>query len=358
MNRSEILAWLREEDSGRLETLWALADETRRKAVGDAVHLRGLIEFSSYCRSDCHYCGLRGSRKSITRYRMTREEILDAAGEAVRRGYGTIVLQSGEDPGLDAAWLAGVVRTVKRETPLAVTLSCGERGEDELAGWRDAGADRYYLRFETSDRALWRKIHPAGPRPGPHRLDLLPRIRALGYETGSGILIGIPGQTRESVADDLEWFARLDLDMIGCGPFVPHEETPSGLEYLGRDSRGAAADQMPNGVLDACKVMALTRLVCPDTNIPSTTALATLSRESGSRMGLRSGANVIMVNLTPPRYRRLYEIYPDKEGIGESGPSQVERIETLLSESGRTAAEGPGSSPNYEVRRKALHAGR
>jgi biotin synthase len=353
MNRSEILSWLLEEDPERLERLWILADDERRKHVGDAVHIRGLIEFSNYCRSHCHYCGMRSDRNRLVRYRMTGEEIIASAQEAVARGYGTVVMQSGEDPGLDVAWLAGVIKTIKRETSLAVTLSCGERSGSELARLHEAGADRYYLRFETSDRILWEKIHPSAKKAASHRLDLLPRIKELGYETGSGIMVGIPGQTWSSLAEDLQWFQRLDLDMIGCGPFVPHEDTPSGRAYLHPDRVGPDEEQTPNTDLMTYKVMALTRLLCPDVNIPTTTALATLNREAGHLLGLQRGANVLMVNLTPIQYRSLYEIYPAKAGIGESAQAQLDRVNALLSRLGRTAGEGSGTSPNYEARRRA-----
>ncbi|MBN1566331.1 MAG: [FeFe] hydrogenase H-cluster radical SAM maturase HydE [Acidobacteria bacterium] len=354
MNKSEILAWLLEEDPGRLERLWSLADNTRRTHVGDAVHIRGLIEFSNHCRSRCHYCGMRSERKALSRYRMTREEILVSARGAVARGYGTVVMQSGEDPGLDVEWLADVIETIRRETPLAVTLSCGERSEYELARWHKAGADRYYLRFETSDRILWKEIHPSGRKNAPHRLDILPGIRDLGYETGSGILVGIPGQTWSSLVEDLQSFRRLDLDMIGCGPFVPHEDTPLGRKYLKPGRAGSKGEQTPNTDLMTYKVMALTRLLCPDVNIPTTTALATINRETGHLLGLRRGANVLMVNLTPIQYRSLYEIYPAKEGIRESAEEQLDRVSVLLAELGRTAGEGPGASPNYESRRRAM----
>ena len=353
MNRNEVLAWLQEEDPERLDTLWNLADEARRSFVGDAVHIRGLIEFSNYCRSHCHYCGMRGERKSLVRYRMIRKEIIASAKEAVARGYGTIVMQSGEDPGLVVEWLADVIKTIKRETPLAITLSCGERSEAELARLREAGADRYYLRFETSDRGLWEKIHPSRREGSAHRLDLLFRIKKLGYETGSGIMVGIPGQTWSSLVEDIEWFRRLDLDMIGCGPYVPHEGTPSGETFRSPDFSGSLRDQVPNTNLVTYKVMALTRLVCPNVNIPTTTALATLNRESGSRLGLQRGGNVLMVNLTPLHYRHLYEIYPSKAGINESDQSQVERVQTLLAGLGRTAGEGPGTSLNYESPQQA-----
>jgi biotin synthase len=350
MKRSEIYGWLLEGNPDRLETLWELADSARRRTVGDAVHIRGLIEFSNYCRSNCHYCGMRSSRKSIPRYRMTQEEVITAAQEAVARNYGTIVLQSGEDPELDIEWLSKIIRSIKCDMPLSVTLSIGERSIEELARLREAGADRYYLRFETSDRQLWRRIHPATNKHAPHRLDLLKQIKDLGYETGSGVMVGIPGQTWNSLADDIEWFARLDLDMIGCGPYVPHPDTPSGKSSSYVNDCGS--DQSDNTNLAAYKVMALTRLVCPNVNIPSTTAVATLNKEQGHQLGLQRGANVIMVNLTPLEYRGLYEIYPAKAGVSESPQSQRDRISSLLSSLGRSAGEGPGTSLNFEARRK------
>jgi biotin synthase len=350
MHRDEILAWLIEEDPARLEMLWARADAARQNSVGDAVHIRGLIEFSNYCRSNCLYCGMRSVRSSLPRYRMTRDDILAAAEEAAARGYGTVVMQSGEDPALDVEWLAGIIRTIKSTLSLCVTLSCGERSVDELAHLRGAGADRYYLRFETSDRKLWKRIHPAAGDRLPHRLDLLPLIKNLGYETGSGIMVGIPGQTWTSLADDIEWFGRLDLDMIGCGPYVPHPDTPSGEIYGGLSPR--SRDQTPNTNLLVYRVMALTRLMCPNSNIPSTTAIATLNRENGHYFGLQRGANVLMVNLTPLKYRRLYEIYPEKAGIHEFPCAQRERIASLLSGLGRRAGEGPGTSLHFKARRK------
>jgi biotin synthase len=350
MNSDEILGWLLEENQDRLEILWERADSVRQKSVGNEVHIRGLIEFSNFCRSDCLYCGMRRSRRFLSRYRMTLDEIILSAREAARRGYGTVVLQSGEDPGLDIAWLAEIIKSIKRETRLAVTLSCGERSVDELARLREAGADRYYLRFETSDRMLWKSIHPLS-KGFTHRLDLLPKIKEIGYETGSGIMVGIPGQTWMSLAEDLRWFRCLDLDMIGCGPYVPHPATPLYQMHFRRPASNPHG-QVPNTILAACKVMALARLLCPNANIPSTTALATLSPELGYCLGLRRGANVLMVNLTPVEYRSLYEIYPAKAGIGESPQAQKGQVEAMLSGLGRIAGEGAGISPNYRVHRR------
>jgi biotin synthase len=354
MNRNEMLSWLQEEDPDRLASLWRLADDIRRKYVGEEVHLRGLIEFSNCCRSNCRYCGMRRGRGSLPRYRMSREEILASAEEAASRGYGAVVLQSGEDPALDVGWLAGIIKTIKRSMPLAVALSCGEHGRRTLSRLREAGADRYYLRFETSDRDLWRQIHPSGVHGSMHRIDLLPYLQSLGYETGSGVMVGIPGQTWESLAEDIEWFRRLDLDMIGCGTYVPHPDTPLGRIHSGRVPPTPQPCQVPNTNLVTYKVMALTRLVCPRANIPTTTALETIDPAHGYLLGLQRGANAQMINLTPVQYRGLYEIYPAKAGISESPQSQRDRVGNLLSILGRVAGGGPGTSLNYEARRQAV----
>ena len=319
-SHAEILTWLRETDPARLEPLWERADATRRAHVGDQVHLRGLIEISNHCVRLCGYCGLRGGNTSIDRYRMTEDEILGCARDALAYGWGTTVLQAGEDPGLTRDFISGVVRRIKAETGLAVTLSLGERSLEDVAAWKEAGADRYLLRFETSDPDLYRRIHPPGPgRRGSDshpndRLDLLRRLREMGYEIGSGIMVGIPGQTYEIVAHDIELFRTMDLDMIGVGPYIPHPETPLG----GPDATPAPEDQVPNDELMVYRAVALTRLVCPESNIPSTTALATINKESGRELGLQRGANIVMPNLTPPKYRVLYEIYPDKACVNET----------------------------------------
>ena len=212
--------------------------------------------------------------------------------------------------------MAGVVRRIKAQTPMAVTLSLGEREPDELALWREAGADRYLLRFETSNRTLFEKIHP--PRPGrvSDRIVLLAHLRELGYEVGSGVMIGIPGQSYDDLARDLELFRELNLDMIGVGPFLMHPQTP--LADPQQQPEAPPGEQVPASELVTYKVIALTRLLCPGANIPSTTALATQNRRNGRELGLVRGANIVMPNLTPPKYRVHYEIYPNKACIQES----------------------------------------
>ncbi|MFA5863328.1 MAG: [FeFe] hydrogenase H-cluster radical SAM maturase HydE [Phycisphaerae bacterium] len=331
---------MKEEDGGRLEELWRQADGVRKEKVGDAVHLRGLVEISNYCSRLCWYCGIRAENQKIERYRMTKDEIMECVRQAVEFGYGTVVLQSGEDWGITAQWIEDVVRTIKEKTPLAVTLSLGERDEEELKAWRAAGADRYLLRFETSNRALYEKIHPHLAGKVSDRFAILRKLKNLGYEVGSGVMIGIPGQRYEDLADDIEMFEKLDLDMIGVGPFIAHPDTP-----LGREK--PVEGQVPNTELMTYKVVALTRIACPQANIPSTTALATLNLAEGRELGLCRGANVVMPNLTPVKYRSKYEIYPAKACIRETAKECHNCMKRRIISIGRTVGTGLGGRKHF-----------
>ncbi len=339
IERAEILAWLRETDAGRLSRLYRRADTVRRDHVGDEVHLRGLVEISNHCVRGCAYCGISTENRALPRYRMTKAEVLSCALLAQRLGYGTLVMQAGEDYGLTREWVADLVRDVKETTGLAVTLSLGERPDGDLAAWREAGADRYLMRFETSDPALFAAIHPGlGERPSD-RLAILGRLAALGYEVGSGVLVGIPGQTFESLANDILLFRDMDLDMIGIGPYIPHPSTPLGR---GLFPLAPAGEQVPADEETTTKAVALARLVRPDANIPSTTALATLGPSFGRERGLLRGANVVMPDLTPPSYRALYEIYPGKAAAAataEAAGGLSARIRMI----GRFPGTGTGS---------------
>jgi biotin synthase len=336
----QLLPWLQETDPGRLALLFAVADNVRRESVGASVHLRALIEISNHCVRQCAYCGLRSANASLERYRMNEEEILAAARQAAVYGFGTVVLQAGEDLGITAAWMADLVRRIKTETPLAVTLSLGERSGSDIEAWRLAGADRYLLRFETSDRELFDRIHPGLNGGHSDRFAVLRHLKALGYEVGSGIMVGLAGQTFESVATDLLLFRALDLDMIGIGPFIPHPATPLG-SGLARPAL-PSENQVPRDESMVYRVLALARILCPDANIPSTTALATINKVHGRELGLRRGANVVMPNLTPLPYRRLYEIYPAKACLDESGDACAACLPARIAALGRHVGHGPG----------------
>lgn len=349
MDFAEIIGWLRETDPNRLEELWARADRVREENVGPEVHLRGLVEISNYCTSNCGYCGIRCGNPGIRRYRMAADEILDCAKKAVTWGLGTLVFQSGEDPGLTTGFISSLIRSVKEETGLAMTLSLGVRPLEDLVAWKKEGGDRYLLRFETSDPALFEKIHPPRCAGLGERLKMLRQLRELGFETGSGVMVGIPGQTFESLARDLLLFRELGLHMVGVGPWLPHPETPLGQEFpVVPDDR----EQVPNDALSTYKVVALTRLLLPLANIPSTTALTALKGEDGRELGLRRGANVVMPNLTPLKYRAAYEIYPAKARVPDNAERIHEELKRRILSIGRVPGQGRGDSREYHRHRQ------
>jgi biotin synthase len=338
MKRAEIISWLQENCSKKLEELWQEADKVRRERVGDAVHLRGLVEISNFCVRQCTYCGIRSGNKNVQRYRMREEEILQCARRAVTLGYGTLVMQAGEDWGLTRQWVSDLIRRIKTETPLAVTLSLGERMDEDFVSWRQAGANRYLLRFETSDPHLYASIHPRRTGQSDDRMGILARLREIGYEIGSGIMVGIPGQTLESIADDLLLFQSMDLDMIGIGPFIPAPGTP-----LAQDAeQPKIAGQAPSNETTVLKTLALARMLCPEANIPATTALGTINRQSGRANGLMRGANIVMPNLTPAQYREKYVIYPNKASIDVTTEDGNASFTASIKALGRTIGIGPG----------------
>ncbi len=357
---NDILDWLKTTDPVQLETLWTEADRVRREQVGDEVFLRGLIELGNVCRRDCLYCGIRVSNVDLERYELSEEDIFASAQRAVDAGYETIVLQSGESPRFNLDQMAKVVRRLKDEFKVVVTLSLGELEPDEYAALRDAGSDRYLLRFETSDQELFNRIHPPAPGQKPYnRIEGLKVLRKIGFEVGSGVMIGIPGQTFESLARDVELFRELDLDMIGCGPFIPHPDTPLGREYDTLQQQLANGTADPNqplaDELGTYKVYALGRLLCPGSNIPATTALGTLNPDKGREYGLKRGANVLMPNVSPIEHRSEYEIYPDKLSLSDEMHNGTSPLREMLRSIDRTVGLGRGDSPNVINRNQTIN---
>jgi biotin synthase len=348
MKKEQILEWLKTDDPGKLEELWRQADVVRRKSVGDEVHLRGLIEVSNICARDCGYCGIRVGNQDVCRYRMSADEIMECVQLAVDFGYGTVVLQAGEDYGISRDWLCEILARIKNNTNLAITLSLGERDDEELVAWRQAGADRYLLRFETSNRELYDRIHPPLPGRESDRFQILRRLREIGFEVGSGIMVGIPGQSYDDLANDILLFKEYDIDMIGIGPYIPHPGTPLGMSLV--DLQCPPGEQVPSTELMTCKVVALTRILCPLINIPSTTALATINRTEGRGHGLSRGANIVMPNLTPKKYRELYEIYPAKASCDENADESNARIKNQICSMGRVIGTGRGDSANRKIK--------
>jgi len=319
-------------DKMALDLLFAAADRVRRTFMGDAVHLRGLIEFSNYCQRDCAYCGLRESNKVLSRYRLDAAEILAIAGAAVPLGYKTVVLQSGEDSYYSAEMIAAITYRLKEELDLAVTLSLGERAEEDYRLWRDAGADRYLLKHETADVELYAALHP--DMAWENRKKSLYTLRELGYQVGSGCMVGLPGQTLSSLAADLLFLKELDVEMAGIGPFIPNPHTP-----LATAERGTVELTL--------KMIAIARLLMPEAHLPATTALGSIDSK-GRQKALVAGANVVMPNITPNKYRRLYEIYPNKICLDDNPAHCRNCIGGIISSLGRTVAEGAGHSPKEQ----------
>ena len=298
-SRNDIIEILKDDLNN--DWLFSLADKTRKEYVGDEVHLRGLIEFSNICKRQCKYCGLRCEDKFIDRYRISKENIISYAEHAVNMGYKTIVLQSGEDEYYNTDLMCEIIEGIKK-LGVALTLSIGEKTYEEYKAFKEAGADRYLIRIETTDKTLYNQMHPN--MDFYNRVRCLENLGRLGYEVGTGCLVGLPNQTIESLADDILFFKEINADMVGIGPFIPHPHTP-------------LKDSATGSFILALKVMALTRILLKDINIPATTAMETLN-PNGRIIALQSGANVVMPNVTTTEYRAKYEIYPNKICINEN----------------------------------------
>lgn len=322
-SRNDIIEILKDDSNN--DWLFSLADKTREEYVGDEVHLRGLIEFSNICKRQCKYCGLRCEDKYIDRYRISKEDIISYAEHAVNMGYKTIVLQSGEDEYYNTDLMCEIIAEIKK-LGVALTLSMGEKTYEEYKAFKEAGADRYLIRIETTDKTLYNQMHPN--MDFDNRVRCLENLCRLGYEVGTGCLVGLPNQTIESLADDILFFKEINADMVGIGPFIPHPHTP-------------LKDSATGSFTLALKVMALTRILLKDINIPATTAMETLN-PNGRIIALQSGANVVMPNVTTTEYRAKYEIYPNKICINENPDKCKGCISAKIQSIGRTVSTSFG----------------
>ena len=322
-SRQDIIDILKDDSIN--EKLFSYADKIRKQYVGDEVHLRGLIEFSNICKRTCKYCGLRCENKVLERYRIEPDDIVLFAKKAVDMGYKTIVLQSGEDEYYSTDKMCKIISEIKK-LDVALTLGIGEKSFEEYKEYKDSGADRYLLRIETTDKELYKQMHPN--MSFENRVRCLQDLKTLGYEVGSGCLVGLPNQTIESLADDILFFKEIDADMIGVGPFISHPDTP--LKYS------------DNGNFElSLKVMAIVRILLKDINIPATTAMETLN-PNGRIIALQSGANVVMPNVTTTEYRKKYEIYPNKICINENPEQCMGCISAKIKSIKRTISTGYG----------------
>ncbi len=318
------------------ETLWAQvferADDIRKKNFGDAVHLRGLLEFSNYCKRNCLYCGLRKDNKTQYRYRMPPDEIVENAVQIASFGIKTIVLQSGEDPYYTTDIICNILRDIKKNADTAITLSIGEKTRDEYKAFFDAGADRYLIRHETASPSLYASLHPDSTLK--ERLNCIDDLFSIGFQVGIGCMVGLPGQTHSDMAADILLLQEKQPDMIGMGPFICNQDTPL---------QGA----LSGTIEQTLKMTALARIVCPRSHLPATTATGSIDR-FGREKALAVGANVVMPNFTPLNYRMHYTIYPNKRCITEDGYKCNTCIRKMIENEGRTVATGYGHSLRFE----------
>lgn len=312
LNKDEALQLIKQ-GAQHKNLLFALAQQAAQKSFGRQIFVRGLIEFTNYCKNDCYYCGIRRSNKNAARYRLTQEEILECCHAGYGLGFRTFVLQGGEDYFYSDDDIAAIVRAIKAQhSDCAVTLSIGERSRETYALWKQAGADRYLLRHETADFAHYAKLHPA-ELSAANRQQCLYTLKELGYQAGAGFMVGSPCQTAENLADDLLFLQKLRPQMIGIGPFIPHHDTPF-------------KDEPAGSVELTLVLLAVLRLLFPHVLLPATTALGTLA-PSGRLLGIKAGANVIMPNLSPQNVRGKYLLYDNKLHTGAEAAEALNELQ-------------------------------
>ncbi len=329
--------------------LFERAALAKEQHVGNKVYLRGLIELSNRCQKDCFYCGIRCSNRSLERYMLSHDETMEIVMRAYERGYGSVTIQSGEWGSSEfIAQIDRIVREVKRATngALGITLSCGEQRKDTYRRWFESGADRYLLRIETSSEALYRKLHP---NDNAHtyrgRLKALEALRETGYQVGTGVMIGLPFQTIEQLADDLLFMKRIDIDMCGMGPYIEHPDTPL---YAHRDKLLSLEERLHL----SWKMVALLRLLMNDINIAATTAMEAIDGNAREK-AIAVGANVVMPNITPTSYQPGYLLYENKPlpVANDNGEGELKSLERRLRDLDHVIAYfQQGNSARYEKR--------
>lgn len=310
LSRDEFVLLLQQSaDADVREMLRKEAFALCRKYYGNKVYIRGLIEFTNYCKNNCYYCGIRRDNRNVRRYRLTEEEILSCCREGYELGYRTFVLQGGDDPYFTDERMTELIRRIKENHPdCAITLSIGEREKESYRKFREAGADRYLLRHETADEAHYRSLHPQEMSLS-HRMQCLYDLKELGYQVGAGFMVGSPGQTLVNIADDLLFLHRLQPEMVGIGPFIPHHDT----RYAGE--KAGSVDM-------TIFLLSVIRILLPKVLLPATTALGTMD-PFGREKGLLAGANVVMPNLSPEKNRKDYSLYDNKICTGEEAAQSI-----------------------------------
>ena len=317
---SEYKELIENRTDGSAELLASYAVDVRKKVYGNSVYIRGLIEVSNFCKNDCTYCGIRRSNKNCSRYRLTKDEILECCREGYSLGFRTFVMQGGEDAFFSDEFLADLLSSVKSEFPdCAITLSLGERSRESYETLKKAGADRYLLRHETATPEHYAKLHPK-ELSFENRMRCLYDLKELGYQVGCGFMVGSPFQTADDLSRDLKFVEEFSPDMCGIGPFIPQSDTPF------RD--------FPAGTLEmTCYLLSILRLIKPNLLLPSTTALGTI-HPTGRELGILAGANVVMPNLSPPSVRKKYALYDNKATDGAEAAECKDSLQKRMSSIG------------------------
>lgn len=337
----QIIKMLSIDDKHEMDNLFKQAYAIKKEYVGTTVYFRGIVELSNICKKNCYYCGIRRDNQNVNRFILQEDEVIKSALWAYEQHYGSVVIQSGERDDVEfVCFIENVIKSLKEKTNgnLGITLSLGEQSEETYHRWYAAGAHRYLLRIETSSPELYRKLHPAD-HDWEKRWNCLRTLKKLGYQTGTGVMIGLPYQSLEDLAKDVQFFYDEDIDMIGMGPFIPHSETP-------------LADALPeydgDKQLDlALKMIAVCRIMLKDINIASTTALQAL-KPDGRELGLLAGANIIMPNITETKYRANYQLYNGKPCLDENASLCRNCLERRVSSIGETIGYDQwGDSPHF-----------
>ena len=315
-----------------VEYLMLQAREVAQRQFGKSIYLRGLIELTNVCRNDCLYCGIRRGNTHVTRYTLTREQVMESCAQGYRIGFRTFVLQGGEWGEERSAWIAEIISEIRQRWPdCAITLSLGEHPRDTYALWRNAGADRYLLRHETHNERHYSLLHPQGMTIG-HRLQCLDWLKELDYQVGTGIMVGSPFQSLKSLVEDIQYLIEFKPHMIGIGPFIPQHDTPFA--------------RFPAGSVEmTARLYAILRLALPHALIPSTTAMATLS-PTGRLHGILAGANVVMPNLSPIDNREKYALYDNKAALGAESAQGVQLLSDELATIGYQIDWSRGDHPD------------
>ncbi|MGI5880205.1 MAG: [FeFe] hydrogenase H-cluster radical SAM maturase HydE [Syntrophomonadaceae bacterium] len=342
---AELYACLSGRDSDSTEALINHADLIRRQTIGDEVYLRGLIEYSNYCCRDCFYCGLRRGNRDVSRYKMNQDQIVEYARQAYQAGFHSLAIQSGEINDKNTVDnLVEIISMIKSMTGndgtpgLGITLSVGELSYKDYERLFAAGAHRYLLRIETSNPELFARLHPP-EQSLQRRIECLQALKAIGYQVGTGVMAGLPGQTIEDLVSDLQFFLEQDIDMLGLGPYIAHPQTPLYHQEANREI---------DPLLHTLKMMALARILMPDINMVASTALQSL-HANGLSWGLKAGANIVMPVITPPYYREKYSIYSGKQY------KPFQQIQGEIEAAGYQVGLWKwGDSPHWHNRRKSM----